>query len=262
MSRRKINSDLELYSYNNYSQNGEDGIIEELNSRLGIKKKTAEKWCVEFGAWDGKHLSNTFNLVKKDWRGIYIEGDPYKYKDLKRTQIENPNIIAINAFVSKEVSSKYSLDNILNSTDIPKDFEILSIDIDSFDLEIWESLIGYEPKIVIIEINSSYPPGINKWHSDNFNNSNGNSFSATLQVAENKGYKLVLHTGNMIFVREDLIELTRINKKYIKYPELLFNDLWYSIEKRNIILKSCIRINAFIKNKVIRKIKKLFSNFS
>ena len=83
-----------------------------------------------------------------------------------------------------------------------------------------------------------------------------------MKVAENKGYKLVLHTGNMIFVREDLIELTRINKKYIKYPELLFNDLWYSIEKRNIIFKSYIRINAFIKNKVIRKIKKLFSNFS
>ena len=89
----------------------------------------------------------------------------------------------------------------------------------------------YSPKIVIIEINSSYPPGIVKWHSNNFKNSNGNSFSATLQVAKNKGYKLAIHTGNMIFVREDLIELIRIEKKFIKYPELLFNDLWYSIEK-------------------------------
>ena len=52
------------------------------------------------------------------------------------------------------------MDNLLEKTNLPKDFEILSIDIDSYDLEVWESLVFYKPKIVIIEINSSYPPGI------------------------------------------------------------------------------------------------------
>ena len=117
-------------------------------------------------------------------------------------------------------------------------------------------------KIVVIEINSSYPPGILKWHSNNFKNSNGNSFSATLQVAKNKGYNLAIHTGNMIFVREDLMELIKIENKFIKYPELLFNDLWYSIEKRSIVFKFCFKSMAFIKNKLILKIINFLKTFS
>lgn len=255
MFNKEIYKDLKNYSYNKFSQNGEDGIIEELNQRLGIENQKKDKWCVEFGAWDGIHLSNTFNLITKNWKGVYIEGDSLRYRDLKETQKDHPNIIAINAFVSKENLSKYCLDNILKTTNIPNDFEVLSIDVDSFDLEIWESLKEYSPKVVIIEINSSYPPGIVKWHSDNYKNSNGNSFSATLKVAKNKGYKLAIHTGNMIFVREDLIGLTGIQKKFLTYPELLFNDLWYSIEKRSIFFKFYLKLKAFIKNKLRFKIR-------
>jgi hypothetical protein len=32
------------------SQCGEDGLIEKICGVLGVK----DKWCVEFGAWDGK----------------------------------------------------------------------------------------------------------------------------------------------------------------------------------------------------------------
>ena len=49
------------FKKNIYSQNGEDGILEEILKKLNIKKNG---WCCEFGAWDGKHGSNTFNLVK------------------------------------------------------------------------------------------------------------------------------------------------------------------------------------------------------
>jgi hypothetical protein len=36
------------------SQDGEDGIIEHVFSRI----PPVSRVCVEFGAWDGKHLSN------------------------------------------------------------------------------------------------------------------------------------------------------------------------------------------------------------
>lgn len=39
----------------------------------------------------------------------------------------------------------------LKQTDIPNDFELLSIDIDSYDYQVWKSLKVYKPKIVIIE---------------------------------------------------------------------------------------------------------------
>ena len=56
---KKFNPDV--YKKNIYSQFGEDGIIEEILKRL---KNKINKTCVEFGAWDGIHLSNTYNLIK------------------------------------------------------------------------------------------------------------------------------------------------------------------------------------------------------
>jgi len=51
------------------SQCGEDGIIEEIFTII----KDGDKWCVEFGAWDGKQTSNTWNLIQnKGWAGIAI----------------------------------------------------------------------------------------------------------------------------------------------------------------------------------------------
>ena len=109
-------------------------------------------------------------------------------------------------------------------------------------------------KIVIIEINSEYPPGIIKWHSNEYSNVNGNSFSATLQVAKNKGYELVCHAGNMIFVRKEYFQLLKIDQKFLRYPEILYNDKWYSISK-NKYNKLLRRIFAFLNVKVINKIK-------
>ncbi len=248
--------DLNDYGYNVYSQNGEDGIIEEIIRRLRIDKNK-NKFCVEFGAWDGMYLSNTFNLINKGWKGIYIEGDEKKYQDLLKTSKIYPNITPVNKFVSINPKSKNSLDLILKNYKIPRDFEILSIDIDSFDLEVWLSLYEYKPKIIIIEINSTYPPGIIKWHSGKYNNSRGNSFSATLKVGIDKGYSLICHCGNMIFLRNDLTDQVNINEKFLNYPELLFNDLWYSIEK-NTLLNIYIHTKAFLMNKIILRMKRVF----
>ena len=43
----------------------------------------------------------------------------------------------------------------MSDTEIPINFDILSIDVDSYDYQIWKSVEKYKPKIVIIEINSS-----------------------------------------------------------------------------------------------------------
>ena len=244
---------LKDYSYNVYSQNGEDGIIEELIKKLSIDNQL-KKWCVEFGAWDGIHLSNTFNLIIKGWNSVYIEGDKNRFQDLLNTAKKHPKIIPLNNFISIEKNDENNLDNLLQKTNLPKDFEILSIDIDSYDLEVWDSLVFYKPKVVIIEINSSYPPGIIKWHSGANKNTNGNSFSATLNVAKNKGYGLVCHTGNMIFIRNELLESLDIESKYLKYPELLYDEKWLILEKENFIFKLFRRLKAFFKYKIISKL--------
>ena len=84
------------YKKDIYSQNGEDGIIEELLKRLDINSG----WVCEFGAWDGIHLSNTYNLVKQNFNAVYIEGDKEKYTDLLKTVENHKNIIINNTHTS------------------------------------------------------------------------------------------------------------------------------------------------------------------
>jgi hypothetical protein len=105
------------------------------------------------------------------------------------------------------------------------DFDLLSIDIDSYDADVWESLENYFPKIVIIEFNSSVPPGIYWRHGPR---TPGNTFSETLRIGKEKGYTLVCHTGNLIFVKNELMHQLNSPPKFIKFPELLFVDGWVS----------------------------------
>ena len=237
------------YKNNIYS---EDGVLEKIFSLLS-PALNKNKWCVEFGAWDGKYTSNTFHLIESGWDGVYIEGDQARYKDLLATSSENTKIIPICAFVGHGRDDENNLDNILARTEIPNDFELLSIDIDSFDLDVWNTFSG-SPKVVIIEINSSVMPGVLQWHDGK--KFIGNSFIATLNCGTEKGYKLVCHTGNMIFVRDDLMHFIGIDDIDLAYPERLFVSDWViEIPSTSIIFRLG---KAFLPKSLKNIIKKLF----
>jgi hypothetical protein len=221
-----MSSSLLQYAANRYSQNGEDGIVAELLKRLQIKRG----WFVEFGAWDGKHMSNTYALAEDGWQGVYIEGEPDRFEDLLKTvQQFSGRLHAINAFVAAEGVG--NLDELLATTPLPKEFELLSIDIDSFDWWVWKSLQNYSPQIVIIEINSSFPLGRKYVQKPDDPKGRGSSFSSMLELGREKGYSLVCHTGNMIFVRDDLVAQLKLPEEELADPEHLFMDTW--VDKRS-----------------------------
>jgi hypothetical protein len=249
---KKNNLPLNRYCSNTYSQNGEDGILSEILNRLGTTIPQFGS-LVEFGAWDGKYLSNTFALVLKGWRAVYIEADKNRFYDLLKTSQKYPNITAINRVVEYKSSSSDSLDRILKTTDLQQNFEVLSIDIDSYDLAVWESLQSFKPKIVIIEINSSYRPGLKRRHGQFA--AQGNSFTSTLEVALKKGYMLAAHTGNLIFIQAELFPMLKIPKHFIKNPNLLFID--YFLSQKDRILHLMNLRQKIVTGKIINFIEEL-----
>lgn len=135
-----INNLLKYSAQKVTSQNGEDGIIEKIFETIGDNDYS--KWCVEFGAWDGKHLSNTYNLlVNKGWDGVLIEGNEDKFQELSNNYSNHSNVYTLNSMIG--FSSHNNLESILSTTPIPKDFGLICIDIDGCDYYIWESLQAY-----------------------------------------------------------------------------------------------------------------------
>ncbi|MAH97801.1 MAG: hypothetical protein CMA12_00420 [Euryarchaeota archaeon] len=206
------------YRKNVYSQNGEDGILLEICDRIGLK----DLEVCEFGAWDGKHFSNTFNLVKNhNAKAVYIESDKIKFLDLLKTANKYQNITPIQS----EINLHDNLfDNVVSKTFLKRDFDILSIDIDSNDLEIWESIKSYQPKIVIIEICSYISPG--KLERYNLIKNTKNSFSSTIKVGKSKEYTPIVHVGNLIFIKNEFLTKINIEEEFIYNDEKIFLNDW------------------------------------
>lgn len=69
---------------------------------------------------------------------------------------------------------------------------------------------NYRLKLVIIEINSSVDTNINH-HIHTPGKYDGTGFRPTYNLGIKKGYKFVLHTGNMFFIRNDLFDKLNIH---------------------------------------------------
>jgi Methyltransferase FkbM domain len=194
---------LRSFAKNVHSQYGEDGIVGELLRRVS-SAVALDRWCVEFGAWDGVYLSNTCNLVRNaGYRAVLIEGSAEKFKDLC-ANFPGDDIVKLCRFVEFEGDS--TLDALLKATPIPKDFDFLSIDIDGCDYYIFESLKNYRPKIVCVEFNPTIPNDANYVQPRDFSLKQGAGPRSLIALADTKDYALAAVTEcNLMFVRKELL---------------------------------------------------------
>jgi hypothetical protein len=191
---------LRKFAKNVTSQKGEDGIL----ARIFEIITPQNKWCVEFGAWDGKRFSNTYNLITNEgWSGVMIEGSTAKFGELLKTYGENPNVVCVNGMVHPAAGAD-SLEDHLSRTRIPKEFDLLSIDIDGNDYHVWESVSAYRPRVVVIEYNPTIPNDIVFVQERDLMINQGCSLRALVELGKERGYELACATGfNGIFVAKD-----------------------------------------------------------
>jgi len=195
--------DLFALARNEFSQNGEDGILQKVFEIEGVNNG----FFVEFGAWDGQYLSNAYWLYKNGWTGCYIEGDPHKYEDLLRN-IPDPAVTKLSAWVSAEGPG--ALNRIITDLGAPN-IDLLSIDIDGDDLRVWRSLRVSRPLVVVIEYNPTIPTDV--LYENPVGAAHGNSPLSIAEFAAANGYTLIDGTAtNLIFIRNGsrTLEVVRV----------------------------------------------------
>jgi len=215
--RRKILNDarslenkrLLRHGFKAYSQNDEDGIIQEIFQRIG----TVNKNFVEIGVGNGLE-NNTLYLLVQGWRGLWVEANHKYVKQINlkfEHAITNGNLEIKNTCIQKDNVNKV-IDKWQSTAG---GLDLLSLDIDGNDYHILKAIKSLDARLVILEYNSKYRPPV-KWvmehnpkHSYVFSDYYGASLKSLEILLIEKGYKLVgcnLSGVNAFFVREDLVE--------------------------------------------------------
>ncbi len=215
---RKHSTCLYDFKKDVYTQAGEDGIIEKVLQVLPHH----DKWCVEFGAWDGITFSNTRNLIENlDYSGVLLEVEKAKFLELDKNYSSSDDVITLNAYVG--FTEEDGLDTLLSNTPVPSDFDFLSIDVDGNDYHIWKALSRYHPKVVCIEFNPTIPTEVRFIQPADPDINQGNSLLSLVELGREKGYELVsVLSFNAFFVDSQYYPLFGIDDNR---PEVLRQDL-------------------------------------
>jgi hypothetical protein len=200
MNTSPDNSNLLSYGHNITSEHGEDGVLKRIFEIIGAESRS----CVELGALNGTHGSNVWQLVKNEgWNGVLIEADQTYFEKLQKEFSDTPNTECVNTFISFE--GPQSLDNILAKTSLPKNFDLFSLDIDGNEYHLWESLINYRPRVMLVEFNPTIPNGIVFIQPRDMKVFQGSSLRAFVELGKQKGYELVAaNETNAFFVVKEL----------------------------------------------------------
>lgn len=195
------------------------------------------RWCAEFGCWDGQHLCNTHNLITKHgFHGILIEADTSKFIKLQENyedEIESGKVVALNDFVGFNDKSNCSLhhlfpqkynisttecspssnsqhheyrdfDEIIDSLNVDiaeHQFDLIVIDIDGNDYHVFDSMVQYRSKVIMVEFNPTIPNNVIYVQKRDMRVQCGSSLLALIELAKHKEYELVSTTTyNAIFV--------------------------------------------------------------
>lgn len=195
-----------------YSQNGEDGIIQCIFEAIG----TTNKIAVEIGisassGQQGRIENNTMNLLSSGWKTFWFD-------------CIDPSYVPENCIFTKEFLTIENVTDIFTRVGVPKDFDLLSIDIDGNDYHLREALSKFNPRVCVIEYNGCFdgiteyimPLNNNYMWSGTADRTFGASLKSYTIQADRMGYDLVYCDSkgvNAFFVRKDINKFTAVSSE-------------------------------------------------
>jgi len=188
-----------------YNTNPEYLTLKKLTNILGIQGGL----ILDIGAHDGISGSCAYPFWKDEtdkWKGIAVEIDP------TRCEIMKSSYAGLTVAVENMKVTPENIVELLDGYDIDEGITIMNIDIDSYDLEVADTMLtaGYRPGIITIEVNPIIPPPIYfevLYHPEQHHRANnffGCSITAAIEKVIPHGYVLYSYEiGNAFFIRED-----------------------------------------------------------
>jgi hypothetical protein len=195
------------YGYKVFSQSDEDGIINQIFYRIGLKNRV----FVEFGVGDGLE-NNTASLLFDGWSGLWIEGSKEccdKIRLHMQNLIDCGYLTVVNDFAYPE-----NIDNLISSNLKVSEIDLLSVDIDGNDAHVFKCIKCINPRVIVVEYNAKFGPSIdfcmkyNRTHVWNKTDNFGASLKHYEKLMTKRGYSLVgcnVVGINAFFVRNDLL---------------------------------------------------------
>lgn len=241
--RSTQNNSLLFHTWSIYSQFGEEGILEEVLKRINIDEGT----FVEFSAFHDSCISNVRFLADRGWRGIFVDVTVDNLKEYRNlNQYIKPlapilcleellyfkdiaNLPQVSFLKDSSRGNKNNFLHMVNSHCCDKKVDVLSIDVAGFDDLIFEGMCD-KPAVIIVKAGLFWTPILTKKISEEVAVYGVNQpFTVLMNIAQKQGYTPVCFTGNIIFVRNDLIE----NFKEINTdPIRLWMDCWHYFSKK------------------------------
>ncbi|KAJ3337386.1 hypothetical protein HDU93_001136 [Gonapodya sp. JEL0774] len=179
-----------------FSQSGEDGVLEYIFDNIG----TTDKYYVEFGTEACTECNTRYLWDEYKWDGLLMDG---------RGKAPDARVIK-NHMISVE-----NIVTLFEQYSVPKEFDLLSVDIDSVDYFVTEKILdsGYRPRVIISEVNPYFDPtdtltvpeNHTVWHGDPWF---GQSPRLIYNSMEKYGYRAVYlskNSVNMFSIRVDVL---------------------------------------------------------
>jgi len=220
---------LRDHEFKVHSQWGEDGIIQYLIRQIDIPNKV----FVEFGVTRYTECNTRYLLHNDNWHGLVMDGnaDGIAYARADRPYLYH-SLDAVCAFIDRD-----NINDLIRGNGIKDDIGLLSVDIDGNDYWVWEAIDCIQPRIVIVEYNSTfgrrdavsipYDPTFfrNRAHFSRLYY--GASAPAMAHLGRQKGYTLVggnTAGNNLFFLRDDVAEAVPAATVDESYARSMFRE--------------------------------------
>eukprot|EP00434_Breviolum_minutum_P007539 symbB.v1.2.006656.t1/scaffold372.1/size218212/8 len=139
------------------SQCGQDGVLRTLFQNVGFRasKEQAAPFYVEFGARKPGMLNSAVLREFCGWQGILLDSQPGETPHGGCRDCPGVAEIVKTEFVTAE-----NIVELFRKYDVPRDFDLLTIDTDYNDYWIWRALLTdgtFRPRVVAVDFNPDLP---------------------------------------------------------------------------------------------------------